>query len=148
MGRTASVITICAFLCFGAFSNVFAAQYSVLGRLTPDAVVKKMGASVTVMFTVENQTDKFWTPASVTPQFHYEIFNVATGTQISSGNLVYTKEQYVGPNSAIVFGVASISLTGIPAGTYRILLFSSEFRNPTNADRLYIGGSTVIRVTL
>jgi hypothetical protein len=139
---------MCAFLCFWAFSNVLAAQYPVLGRLTPDGLVKKTGTSVTVIFTVENQTDKYWTPASVTPQFQYEIFNVVTGTQIRSGKLVYTMEQYVAPNNAIVFGAATISLTGIPAGTYRILLFSSEFRNPANADRLYIGGSTVIRVTL
>lgn len=147
MRKMISVLTVCAFLCLLAVSNVFAAQYSVLGRLTSDGVVKKTGTSVTVMFTVENQTDKMWTPASLSPQFHYEVFDLITGKQLRSGNLTYTLEQYVAPNNAIVFGVGTISLTGLSAGNYRILLFSSEFRNPVNADRVYLGGSTVIRVT-
>lgn len=139
---------ICSVIFCLSNGMVFAAEYAVLGKLTSDAVIKKIGGTVTVMFTVENQTDKYWVPASVTPQFHYEIFNVSTGKQVGSGNLIYTLEQYVAPNSSIVFGMASISLSGIPMGSYRILLFSSEFRNTVNADRLYVGASTVVRVTL
>ena len=147
MRRTVCVLTVCAFMFVIAAGYAFAAQYAVLGRLTPDAMVKKTGSTLTLVFTVENQTDKFWTPGSVTPVFQYKIFNAATGAAYRTGQLSYTLEQYVAPNGTCAFGVVNISLSGFPAGNYRILLFSSEFRNPVNADRLYIGGSTAIRVT-
>lgn len=147
MKKAVSLIIICASLCLLAADSASAVQYAVLGRLTPDGLVKKTGNSVTVIFTVENQTDKFWVPASVTPQFHYEIFDAVTGKQVRSGDLIYTKEQYVGPNNSVVFGIATISLLYIPAGHYRILLFSSEFKNISNLDRVYLGGATAIRVT-
>lgn len=147
MNKKLIKVLVCAVIFCFASGMVFAAEYAVLGRLTPDAMVKKTGVAITLMFTVENQTSKYWLPASVTPQFHYEIFNISTGRQISAGNLIYTKEQYVGPNSSIVFGMVNISTLGLIPGNYRILLFSSEFRNTVNLDRIYIGASTIVRIT-
>jgi len=102
------------------------ASESVLGSVFTDKMVYAPGEKVTIVFNLENATQKVFSP-DWPPTFVYEVHDI----QIGGGTLLYTEEPYIINNSTASFAVGTFDLKDAGGGDlspsyYRLILFPAQ----------------------
>lgn len=152
MGRALAIVVFVTILVAGLCHISFAEQYSIYGQLKTDKMVYDKGSALSVVYSVVNMTDAFWTPGYPVT-YHYEIYSIDNPAQVAAGNLTFTQTQYVGSNEEATFAVGKIKLASsngnqLPVGWYRIWIGAVDFRNTTTSAHVFIGAEAAFRIQL